>query len=61
MQMAWNAGTDKIECRWSNGEGYVRYSAPWLDLAAGDVNPTAPALGVDFTRLSPFGGKWFML
>ena len=60
MKVAWRYEKDHLVCLWSGVGERAPYSPPWM-LAAGDVNPTAPAPAyLDFTRLSPFGGRrWY--
>ena len=60
MKVAWRCQKGRLVCQWSEVGARVPYSPPWMQ-AAGNVNPSAPAPAfLDFTRLSPFGGRrWY--
>jgi hypothetical protein len=60
MKVAWSCEKGHLECQWSGAGERALDSPPWM-AAAGNVNPTTPAPAfLDFTRLSPFGGRrWY--
>lgn len=59
MKMAWDSGTDRILCRWSEAGERAQYKPSWI-VDTSESSARVPSPVPDFTRLSPFGGKdWF--
>jgi hypothetical protein len=58
MRMSWKPEAEHLVCRWSGAKEPGRYYAQWMQQSPGP-QPTRPSF-LDFTRLSPFGGRrWF--
>jgi hypothetical protein len=60
VKMSWQGSTERLECRWSEVANRPQYDLSWIqddstDVHTKNVSPSIP----DFTRLSPFGGKWY--
>lgn len=60
MKLTWKREDDHLLCRWSEAGEDEPYNPPWMQ-ETGNVNPrTAVPKFLDFTRLSPFGGRrWY--
>jgi hypothetical protein len=60
MRMSWQPEADHLVCRWSGVGERVPYNPRWMqDAPSVDRGKITPAF-LDFTRLSPFGGRsWF--
>ncbi len=63
MKMLWRPTTDRLVCQWSEVGERAQYNPHWIRDASRNVDPKNVSLSVlDFTRLSPFGGKeWYAL
>jgi hypothetical protein len=60
MNVSWKSEEGHLVCQWSGAVEPAPYHPPWMQ-EAGQVEPTGavPAF-LDFTRLSPFGGRrWY--
>jgi len=61
MKVSWKCEEGHLVCRWSQLGEDVRYNPPWMQEASnlkqrGTIVPSF----LDFTRLSPFGGRtWY--
>jgi hypothetical protein len=63
MAMSWHTEANRIACRWSEVGERVQYNPPWIqDVPRGASRDNFSSSGVDFVRLSPFGGgDWYAL
>jgi hypothetical protein len=63
MKMLWQTETGHLVCRWAEAGKRAPYSPPWIpdDPRAISTRNIASSV-VDFTRVSPFGGRhWYAL
>jgi hypothetical protein len=61
MKVSWQTETDRLVCRWSEAGERVQYNPRWVQDASRNVHKkNVSPLVLDFTRLSPFGGReWY--
>jgi len=61
LKMSWQTQTDYVVCRWSEVVERIQYNPRWVQDASRDIDRKSVSTPVlDFTRLSPFGGReWY--
>ena len=61
MEISWQAGPDRLMCRWTEADERVRYSPPWMRDASRFLDQKhgcAPEMAL--SKVSPFGGgEWY--
>ena len=62
---SWRTEENRLVCRWFEKGESCRYNPAWVQDALANVYKTDVPAGVptpvlDFTRFSPFGGKWYL-
>ena len=61
LEISWQAGTERLVCRWSEVGKRVPYNPPWMQDAPKDIDTKNLSAPMDFTKLSPFGGRdWYV-
>ena len=60
MRMSWQPEAERLVCRWFGVGERVPYNPDWMQVAPTVHRGKVTPLFLDFTRLSPFGGRrWF--
>ena len=60
MNASWKCEKDHLVCGWSGVGERVPYNPPWMQTVANDSPRGSAPKFMDFTRLSPFGGRrWY--
>ena len=60
MKMSWQTETDRLVSRWSEAGERIHYNPRWIQDAPRNIHrKNVPPSFPVFTRLSPFGGRWY--
>ncbi len=62
-KVSWRIEEKRLVGRWFEDDESCRHNPRWVQDALANVHqtdvPDFPTLVLDFTRFSPFGGKWY--
>jgi hypothetical protein len=56
INLSWQSEDSHLICRWSGVGERAPYDAPWMHDVGNEPKPALPTF-LDFTRVSPFGGR----